>query len=69
MASLAGELRMCRDEVAKAREALEAKGAFTDANAATHIILALEALLRASQVDRTLNLEERFEAAMTGRAH
>lgn len=66
---LTSKLRKCRDEVRKAREALEAKGAFTEANAATHIILALEALLDAAQVDQTLSLEDRFEAAMRGRAH
>lgn len=34
------------EETQKAREALEAKGAFTEANATTHVILALEALTK-----------------------
>jgi hypothetical protein len=34
------------DETQQAREALEAKGAFTEANAATHVIRALEALIK-----------------------
>jgi hypothetical protein len=34
------------EETRAAREALEAKGAFTEANAATHVIRALEALIK-----------------------
>lgn len=54
------------DETKKAREALEAKGAFTDANAATHIILALEALARMAGWEKTVNLERRFRDVAGG---
>jgi hypothetical protein len=56
-------MRAVRDETRKAREALEAKGAFTDANAATHIILALEALLEATSANRQLDLEDKFRTS------
>lgn len=50
------------DEIRKAREALEAKGAFTDANAATHIILALEALTEERR--EAVKQQEQFLAAV-----
>lgn len=40
------QVRKVLAETQAAREALEAKGAFTEANAATHIIRALEALIQ-----------------------
>lgn len=40
------QAKLVLDETQQAREALEAKGAFTEANAATHVIRALEALIK-----------------------
>ena len=48
------------EETRKAREALEAKGAFTEQNAATHLILALEALIQYVGYDDTLALRAHF---------
>jgi hypothetical protein len=52
-------------EIQKAREALEAKGAFTEANAATHIILALEALTEERR--EQARLQEKFFASLDSR--
>lgn len=41
-------------ETKAAREALEAKGAFTEANAATHTIRALEALIKVMELEKFL---------------
>jgi hypothetical protein len=52
------QFRVLIAETQKAREALEAKGAFAEANAATHIILALEALIKANSYDVAVRLDE-----------
>jgi hypothetical protein len=62
-------MRTVRDETRKAREALEAKGAFTEANAATHLVKALEALLEASGATKALELEDKFRKAVAQRVH
>lgn len=52
------------EETRKAREALEAKGAFTGANAATHVILALEALIRLEGWETLINLRGHFDKGL-----
>lgn len=55
---MTGQLRKVITETRQAREALEAKGAFTEANAATHLVLALEALIAANSYDVAVRLDE-----------
>lgn len=52
------------EETRKAREALEAKGAFTEANAATHVILALEAFIRLVDLETNVLLNESFNRGL-----
>lgn len=62
--SFSTESRTVVRETKAAREALEAKGAFTEANAATHIILALEALIRLQGLNQHLKLEDSFNKGL-----
>lgn len=50
-------------ETQKAREALEVKGVFLDSNAATHLVLALEALIKLQGYDEAVRLNEVFSTA------
>lgn len=57
--------KVALNEIRKARKALEAKGAFVDSNAATHLVLALEALtedLREAEA-----AQRKFFASLNGR--
>lgn len=58
------EAKTVIEETRKAREALEAKGAFTEANAATHVILALEALIRLAGLDTATQAAESFNRGL-----
>ena len=59
------KLRTLISETQKAREALEAKGAFVEANAATHIVLALEALIEGMDLEGHLQVAEALQRGDT----
>lgn len=58
-------LRVLITETRAAREALEAKGAFKPENAAAHLVMALEALIRSCDFETVLRLQESFETGNT----
>lgn len=58
-------LRAVITETRAARAALEAKGAFKPENAAAHLVLALEAFIRATDFETHIRLADAFKGGNT----